>query len=112
LSSDEKVILVLTNLPDVAAAERLARSLVEARVAACVNQLTPCLSTYRWKGNVETALEVPLLIKTTNAAYPQVEKLIYEAHPYELCEIISVPVDRGLPAYLSWVNEEVGVTKE
>lgn len=103
------MLLVITNLPDATSAGKLARQIVEARAAACVNQLAPCASTYRWKGDIETATEVPLLIKTTMAAYPRLEKLIREAHPYELPEIIAVPVDAGLPAYLSWVDEETGI---
>ncbi|MBI3480283.1 MAG: divalent-cation tolerance protein CutA [Nitrosomonadales bacterium] len=103
------VLLVITNLPDGAAAEKLARKIIEARAAACVNQLAPCVSTYRWQGNIETANEVPLLIKTTQDAYPRLEALICEAHPYELPEIVAVPVEAGLPAYLGWVNEETGI---
>ena len=103
------ILLVFTNLPDAASAKRLARQLIEAHAAACVNRLAPCLSTYRWKDKIEISTEVPLLIKTTRAAYPQLEKMILEAHPYELPEIIAVPVDVGLPAYLSWVNEETGI---
>jgi periplasmic divalent cation tolerance protein len=103
------MILVLTNLPDSASAAELARQIIEAHAAACVNQLAPCTSTYRWKGNIEIATEVPLLIKTTRDAYPHLEKLILKAHPYELPEIIAVPVDVGLPAYLSWVNEETKI---
>jgi periplasmic divalent cation tolerance protein len=106
------ILLVITNLPDVAAAEKLARQLIEARAAACVNQLSPCTSTYRWKNNIETATEVPLLIKTTQAAYPHLEKLIREAHPYELPEIIAVPLTAGLPAYLDWVSSETIIHKE
>ena len=77
-----------------------------------MNQLAPCTSTYRWKDNIETATEVPLLIKTTQAAYPQLEKLIREAHPYELPEIIAVLVTAGLPAYLDWVGMETNTLKE
>lgn len=104
------ILLVFTNLPDVSSAEKLAHELIAARAAACVNQLAPCSSTYRWKGNIETTTEVPLLIKTTRTAYPRLEKLIREAHPYELPEIIAVPVIAGLPAYLGWVNDETGMT--
>ncbi|OGS91192.1 MAG: cation tolerance protein CutA [Gallionellales bacterium GWA2_60_18] len=100
------VLLVLTNLPDAASADRLAQQLVEARAAACVNQLAPCISTYRWQGRIETATETPLLIKTTREAWPRLEQMIRAAHPYELPEIIAVPVDTGLPAYLSWVEAE------
>ncbi|HTN94080.1 MAG TPA: divalent-cation tolerance protein CutA [Gallionella sp.] len=100
------ILLVLTNLPDDASAVKLSRLLVEARAAACVNRLAACISIYRWNNDIETATEVPLLIKTTRAAYPRLEKLIREAHPYELPEIIAVPVTAGLPAYLDWVDGE------
>jgi periplasmic divalent cation tolerance protein len=100
------VLLVLTNLPDAASAAQLAKTLIGARAAACVTQLAPCVSTYRWQGNIETSEEVQLLIKTTGEAYPRLEKLIREAHPYELPEIIAVPVTAGLPAYLDWVRQE------
>ncbi len=106
------ILLVITNLPDAASAEKLARRIIEARAAACVNQLAPCTSTYRWKNNIEAATEVPLLIKTTQAAYPRLEKLIREAHPYELPEIIAVPVTTGLPSYLDWIDGETKVIKE
>lgn len=106
------ILLVITNLPDAQSAAKLAQQLIEARVAACVNQLAPCVSTYRWQGNIETATEVPLLIKTTQAAYPRLEQLIRAAHPYELPEIIAVPVTAGLPAYLDWVSQETSLLKE
>ena len=106
------ILLVLTNLPDIPSAEKLAQQLIEARVAACVNQLAPCTSTYRWKDNIETTNEVPLLIKTTRAAYPRLEKLIRAAHPYELPEIIAVSVTAGLPAYLDWIAGETTPLKE
>lgn len=105
-------LLVITNMPDAPSAEKLARQLVEARAAACVNQLAPCFSTYRWQGNIESVSEVPLLIKTTQAAYPRLEKLIREAHPYELPEIIAVSVTAGLPAYLDWVRSETITPEE
>jgi periplasmic divalent cation tolerance protein len=106
------ILLVITNLPDGPSAEKLARQLVEARAAACVNQLVPCISTYRWKNNIETSTEVPLLIKTTRTAYPRLEKLIREAHPYELPEIIAVPLTAGLPAYMDWIAVETNSLKE
>ena len=106
------ILLVLTNLPNQPSAEKLAHQLIEARAAACVNQLSPCISTYRWQGNIESTNEVPLLIKTTRSAYPRLEKLIREAHPYELPEIIAVPLAAGLPAYLDWVSSETITLKE
>ena len=99
-------LLVLTNLPDRETAERLAGALVEQRVAACVNVLAPCGSVYRWKGAVQREEEHPVLIKTTAERYPALEAAIRAAHPYELPEIIAVPIERGLPAYLAWVDAE------
>jgi periplasmic divalent cation tolerance protein len=99
-------LLVLTNLPDRAAAEKLADALVAQQVAACVNILAPCRSVYRWKGTVQHDEEHPVLIKTTRERYPALEAAIRAAHPYELPEIIAVPIERGLPAYLDWVAAE------
>jgi periplasmic divalent cation tolerance protein len=99
-------LLVLTNLPDRAAAERLADVLVEKRLAACVNILAPCRSVYRWKGAVQHDEEHPMLIKTTVERYPELEKALRAGHPYELPEIVAVPIERGLPAYLEWVAGE------
>jgi len=99
-------LLVLTNLPDRAAAERIADSLIGEKLAACVNILAPCRSVYRWKGEVQHDEEHPLLIKTTAERYPALEQALRAAHPYELPEIIAVPIERGLPAYLAWVAGE------
>jgi periplasmic divalent cation tolerance protein len=99
-------VLVISNLPDRASADKLARLLVEERLAACVNIQSPCRSVYRWKGKVEDAEEFTMLIKTTRERYPQLEKAIRENHPYELPEIVAVPLAAGLPAYLDWVASE------
>ena len=99
-------LLVFTNLPDQDAALALGRALVERRLAACVNVLGAATSIYRWRQVVETAQEVPLLIKTRAPLYAQVEAAIRELHPYELPEVIAVPVERGLPQYLEWVLAE------
>lgn len=106
------VLLVLTNLPDEASAAKLAQQLVEAHAAACVSRLAPCISTYRWRNNIEITTEIPLLIKTSRAAYPRLEKLLRKAHPYELPEIIAVPVTAGLPAYLDWVREQTAILED
>ena len=98
--------LVITNLPDRAAAEKLADALIEKRVAACVNILAPCRSVYRWKGAVQHGEEHPLLIKTSAERYAALEAAIRAGHPYELPEIIAVPIERGLAAYLDWVAAE------
>ena len=99
-------LLVFTNLPDRAAAERLANMLVQKNLAACVNILAPCRSVYRWKDAVQYDEEHPMLIKTTRERYPALEQALREGHPYELPEIIAVPIERGLPAYLEWLAAE------
>jgi len=102
-------LLVITNLPDRGAAEKLADALIQKRVAACVNILAPCRSVYRWKGAVQRDEEHPMLIKTTRERYPALEAAIREGHPYELPEIVAVPIERGLPAYLDWVVAETAL---
>ncbi len=99
-------LLVFTNLPDASSARALAAHLIEARLAACVNILAPCRSIYRWEGKTEDAEEVPLLAKTTPARYAALEAAICAHHPYELPEIIAIPIERGLPEYLAWVAAE------
>ncbi len=100
------VIAVLTNLPDSESAFNLARELVHLRLAACVNVLAPVTSFYRWEGREEEAKEVPLLIKSTRERYAELEAAIRKRHPYSLPEIVSWPVERGLPEYLRWVEQE------
>lgn len=99
-------LLVLTTLPDRASAERLAAALVEQKLAACASVQAECQSTYRWQGAVESASEVPLQLKTTAARYPALEAAIRAAHPYDVPEIIALPISHGLPAYLSWLATE------
>jgi periplasmic divalent cation tolerance protein len=101
-----ETLLVLTNLPDDESARALASHLVTARLAACVNIMAPCRSVYHWNGQLEEASEIPLLIKTKSICYAALEQAIREKHPYELPEIVAVPIERGLPAYLAWVAAE------
>jgi len=101
------VIAVLTNLPDSDSAFNLARDLVRMRLAACANVLAPATSFYRWEGRDEQATEYPVLIKSTPECYTRLEQAIRERHPYSLPEIIALPVEKGLPAYLAWVEAEV-----
>ncbi len=108
MTSLDDVWLVFTNAPDRTVADKIAHALVDESVAACVNILAPCVSVYRWQGVVETAEEIPLLIKTTRARYASVENLIQRLHPHELPEIIAVPLASGLPGYLQWVARETG----
>lgn len=101
-----QTLLIFTNLPDEASAQSLAAALVSERLAACVNILAPCRSTYRWQGAIEHAQEIPVLIKTTQSRYATLEAAIRARHPYELPEIVAVPVAHGLPDYLSWIAAE------
>lgn len=101
-----EVLIVLTNCPDPESARRIALHLVEQRMAACVNQLAPVQSTYRWNGTVESAVEVPLLIKCTRESYPLVEHAVRQLHPYEVPEVIALPLAAGYAPYLRWVADE------
>lgn len=99
-------LLVLTTLPDRDSAEALAAHLVEARLAACVSIQGPCRSLYRWQGAVEAAEEVPLLIKTAADRYDALAAAIGERHPYDLPELIALPITTGSAAYLAWIAGE------
>lgn len=101
-----ETLLVLTNCPDEEVANTIALAVVEARLAACVNILPRVQSIYRWQGRVESATEIPLFIKSTAASYPALEDVIRRHHPYDVPEIIALPVTQGLPEYLNWVVAE------
>ena len=107
-----EVLIVFTHLPDRASAERIAEALVTEGVAACVNVLAECASVYRWQAKIEHSREVPLLIKTTHEAYPRLEIELRKLHPYEVPEIVAIPVTAGLPEYLNWVVQETQTRKE
>jgi periplasmic divalent cation tolerance protein len=99
-------ILVLTSLPDVETARRIARDLVEARLAACVQIGAPVESLYHWQGRIETATEIPLAIKARRDAFAPLCEAIRERHPYELPEIVAVDFCDALPEYLRWIDAE------
>jgi periplasmic divalent cation tolerance protein len=102
----DQVLLVMTNMPDAASAHAMARRLVDQKLAACVNCLPGVKSIYRWQGAIEEADEVTLLIKTTASSYAGLEAAIKDSHPYQVPEIIALPLSGGLPAYLAWVTQE------
>ncbi len=102
----EQVLLVMTNLPDQPAAQAMARALVGAKLAACVNILPGVQSVYRWQGEVEEAHEVTLLVKTTQRRYAQLQQAIIAAHPYDVPEVVAWPLADGYPPYLHWVAAE------
>jgi len=101
-------ILVLTHLPDARTAQALARSLVAGRLAACVNIGAGVESIYHWRGEIETAHEIPLAIKTRADLFSNVEAAIRKHHPYELPEIVAVPLSHGYTPYLDWIAAETG----
>ncbi|MFH0342656.1 MAG: divalent-cation tolerance protein CutA [Chromatiales bacterium] len=110
MTDAEDYLLVLSTCPDNTVASRIATRLVEQRAAACVNILPAVQSIYRWADKLESSAEVLLLIKTRRWRYEAVESLLKSEHPYELPEIIAVPIVRGSSPYLSWINEMVNAT--
>ncbi|CAK0752235.1 Divalent-cation tolerance protein CutA [Gammaproteobacteria bacterium] len=105
-------IVVLCTCPDADTAQTLATTLVARRLAACVNLLPGITSIYRWQGAVESADEHLLVIKTRAPLYPALETALTELHPYEVPEVIALPIVQGLPAYLNWVTEEIPASGE
>jgi len=102
-------LICFCTCPDPDAAERIAGTLVAERLAACVNVLPGLRSVYRWKGAVERADEVLLLIKTQPDRFHLLQDRVQELHPYELPELVAVETDFGLPAYLRWVADETRI---
>jgi len=103
--SDARV--VLTTAGNREEADKIANTLVEGELAACVNIVGPMTSVYRWEGKVEKAEEFLLVIKTWSSAYSDVEEAIKELHSYELPECIALRVEKGSEQYLEWVEESV-----
>jgi periplasmic divalent cation tolerance protein len=99
--------VILMTAPDAACAERIARALVEERLAACVNVVPGVKSVYRWEGKVEESSEVMLVAKTRSALFPTLEARVRALHPYEVPEIVSLPLTAGSRPYLSWVDASV-----
>ena len=103
-----KTIQVITTAGTKADAQRIARALVEKRLAGCVQVVGPITSTYWWQGEVETAEEWLCLIKTRADLYEQLEAAVKEVHPYDVPEILAVPVVAGSRDYLDWLDSELG----
>jgi periplasmic divalent cation tolerance protein len=102
----EEFIVVLITVPSWQAGEAIARLLVESRLAACVNILPAVRSIYSWKGAIQSDEEVLLLAKSRAELFAdQLLPAVKAAHPYELPEIIALPIRMGLPGYLDWINE-------
>lgn len=99
--------VVLATTKDGAEAERIAERLIDERLAACVNVLPAVSSTYRWKGRVEHAGEVLLLMKTSNEKLDRLMARVRELHSYEIPEILALPIERGSPEYLKWLEDSL-----
>jgi periplasmic divalent cation tolerance protein len=100
---DARYVIVMTTCPDDEQASRLATALVEKKLAACV-QASDIISTYSWKGVIETGKEVRLMIKAKYADYEAIEALILATHSYENPEVLAVPVIAGSRLYLDWID--------
>lgn len=98
-------LIIMTTMPDITSAQRLADQVTAQSLAACVNILPEMRSIYYWEGKRRQDTEHQLMIKTRENRYMDIEKLIQDLHPYELPEIIALPVQHGLPDYLAWVTK-------
>lgn len=107
MTSLPEPIVILTTCPGEAVASRIARDLVEAGLAACVSRVGPVHSTYRWRGAIQDEPEVLLVIKTLATRYSELEMRLKSLHPYEVPEIIALPVTAGSADYLSWLQGAV-----
>ncbi len=96
--------IILSTCPDISSARTIATALVEQGLAACVNIVPGIESVYQWQGQIEQSSELLLIIKTRTECYAALEQALLALHPYELPEVIAVPLTTGLPAYLSWID--------
>lgn len=102
-------VVVLSTAPDAESADAISRILLEEHLAACVSRIPGVLSRFRWEGEVQDAEEVLLVIKTHASRAPDLTRRLQEAHPYDVPEILVLPVAAGLPAYLDWVRAETAI---
>lgn len=101
----EEALIVFSTFPDAGTARSIGRALVEEKLAACVNVLPQIESIYRWKGKIESASEVLVLIKTSTWTYDRLEARLRELHPYEVPEVIALRIQTGSSAYLNWLEQ-------
>lgn len=106
MEEESRFVLVLVTAP-AEAGERLAASLVEERLAACVNRIPGIRSVYRWEGKVESGVEELLLIKTTRERFGAVEAHVMKNHPYDLPEVVALPITTGSAGYLGWIADSI-----
>jgi periplasmic divalent cation tolerance protein len=105
----DQILLAISTFPDTETACRISQTLVEQNFAACANVMPDVHSIYRWKEKIETAGEVIVFFKTTRDRQKAFQEKLRSLHPYEVPEIVFVPIDCGLPAYLSWVAESCAI---
>jgi periplasmic divalent cation tolerance protein len=105
--ADFQLVMATITAPDLRTAERIARRLVEERLAACVQIVDRIRSIYRWQGQVHDEPEVLLIVKTAEALVPGIEALLRELHPYEVPELAAFPITSGSEAYLKWLAESL-----
>jgi periplasmic divalent cation tolerance protein len=106
MTFDMGPLVIITTVPDENLAVKITESLLQQRLAACVHALPPGRSTYRWQGKVERSAEITLIIKSTGARFTELEADIRRLHPYDLPEILALPVKTGSDAYLKWITDE------
>jgi periplasmic divalent cation tolerance protein len=105
---ESQALAVYCTCPDQVVAERIAEAVVSERLAACVNLVPDVTSIYRWQGEIQRDAELLLIIKTRRTVYPQLEARIIELHPYQVPEIIALPIQAGSAAYLAWIADNTG----
>lgn len=103
-----EIIIVLVTVPGVRVGNRVSKGILTSRLAACVTVISGVRSMYWWKGKIAQANEVMLVMKTTKSKYQKLERRIMDLHPYEIPEIIAIPLVAGSPRYIGWVASEVG----
>lgn len=107
---DSQPLVVYCTCPDQATAERIAETMVNERLAACVTIAPGLTSIYRWQGQIQRDAEVLLIIKTRSVVYPSLEARIHDLHPYEVPEIIALPIQAGSATYLNWITDNTGAS--
>lgn len=107
MQNQAEYLLVMSACPNVRVAEALANQIIDQKLAACVNILPQIISVYEWQGQSERSDESLLLIKTTEEKYKALETLIATLHPYELPEVVAVPISKGLPGYMAWISDNL-----
>jgi periplasmic divalent cation tolerance protein len=99
-------LLIITTVPDESTGVKIGKALVDDRLAACVHVMPLGRSIYRWQGTIEEAIEATLLVKTSSARYSELERRLRDLHPYDVPELIALPIEQGHAAYLNWIFNE------